>query len=256
MDNNIETHPKTYCMIKTSIILALAKTHLSAYETMIIFAIIRKTYGWVEEGGGRKTHDWISYSQLKELTGITQDSHISRTIKLLTEKNIVTKGGKKIGINKNVDSWLKLPKGVNTHHGKKLPKGVSEVTKGGNSKLPKGADTIETYTKETITKEIIPKGITGFGNPEINEVSSYFLKVFQIPKEDCSQKESRRYWYLLLNESKQGAFGVKWLIDVAHQDDYYKNNITSSKDLYYKRVKLLARKRGTSPKTAFFKEEL
>lgn len=152
---NVEKHPKTYCMIKTDIVLALAKTHLSAYETMILFAIIRKTYGWENEDGTRKTEDWISYSQIKQLTGITQDSHISRTIKLLLSKNIVTKGGKKIGINKNVDSWLKLPKGVNTHHSEKLPKGVSEVTKGGNSKLPKGADTIETNTKETNTKERI-----------------------------------------------------------------------------------------------------
>ena len=66
----------------------------------------------------------------------------------------------------------------------------------------------------------------------------------KIPKEDCSQKQSRQYWSLLLKESERGIDGVKWLIDLASQDQFYKSNITSSKDLYYKRVKILSRKRG------------
>lgn len=87
-------------------------------------------------------------------------------------------------------------------------------------------------------------------NPDINEVSKYFLEVFQIPKEDCTQKQSRQYWSLLLKESKTGVTGVRWLIDVAGSDEFYRNNITSSKDLYYKRVKIVSRKRGDKPKIA------
>ena len=83
-----------------------------------------------------------------------------------------------------------------------------------------------------------------FGNPDINEVSDYFLKTMKIPKEDCTQQQSRRYWNLLLKESKKGVAGVMWLIDLASKDKYLGPNITSSKDLYYKRIKLISRKRG------------
>lgn len=87
-----------------------------------------------------------------------------------------------------------------------------------------------------------------FGDPHINEISQHFLQVFQIPKEDCTQQQSRRYWHLLLKESQKGAEGVKWLIDLASKDEFYRNNITSSKDLYYKRMKVIARKRGDTAK--------
>ena len=156
-----ETHPKSYCMVKNSIIEALAKTRLSGYETSLLFAIIRKTYGFVLEDGSRKTSDWISLSQLKDLTGI-RESHISRTTKMLVDRKILTKGGKKIGINKDISSWLNLPKGVNSHHSKNLPKGVIELTKGGQSftkggikYLPKGGDT--TDNKDNIQKIILQK---------------------------------------------------------------------------------------------------
>lgn len=88
-----------------------------------------------------------------------------------------------------------------------------------------------------------------FGNQDINQASEYFLEVMKLPKEDCTQKQSRQYWYLLLKESKTGLEGIKWLVDQAHEDEFYRNNITSSKDLYYKRIKLVARKRK-EPKIA------
>jgi len=86
-----------------------------------------------------------------------------------------------------------------------------------------------------------------FGNTDVNTVADYFLQKMRIPKEDCPRDQSRRYWYLLLKESKTGVGGVRWLIDQAAEDGFYRNNITSSKDLYYKRVKLLTRKRGEMP---------
>jgi hypothetical protein len=88
---------------------------------------------------------------------------------------------------------------------------------------------------------------------DIDEVGTYFLKVMQIPKEDCTQRQSRQYWQLLLKESKTGVDGVKWLIDLANKDDFYGNNISSSKDLYYKRIKLIQRKRGDKPQIAVMK---
>ena len=83
-----------------------------------------------------------------------------------------------------------------------------------------------------------------YGNPDINELTKYFLIRMSLPEEDCSIKQSRQYWNLLLKKSKTGITGVKWLIDLASQDEFYKSNVTSSKDLYYKRIKIIARKRG------------
>jgi hypothetical protein len=131
---------------------------------------------------------------------------------------------------------------------------VTTITTDGNKPLPPAA--LQKKYKETITKEIIHKNVLGFGNPEMNEISSYFLKVFQLPKEDCPQKQSRRYWFHLLRESKNGASGVKWLIEQAYKDEFYRNNITSSKDLYYKRIKILARQRGNVPRIAIMPKEV
>jgi len=135
---------------------ALAKTHLSSYESQVLWVIFRKTYGW------HKKEDWITNTQISDMTGIAV-AHISRTIKMLVKKNMILKNGKKLAFQKDYDQWEKLPKGVTSHHKKKLPKGVTKLpkgvtktTKGGNKKLPKGVttkETKETYTKETITKE-------------------------------------------------------------------------------------------------------
>ena len=146
--------------IANEIVEALAKIHLSSYESQVLWAIFRKTYGW------HKKEDWISNTQIAGMTGIAE-THVSRTIKILIQKNLIIKSGKKLSFQKDYDRWKKLPKGVTSHHKEKLPKGVIElpkgvikVTKGGKRKLPKGVDTKETITKETITKENIQKTLS------------------------------------------------------------------------------------------------
>jgi phage replication O-like protein O len=142
--------------IANEIVEALAKIHLSSYESQILWVIFRKTYGW------HKKEDWITNTQIADMTRIAEP-HVSRTIKILIQKNIIIRSGKRLAFQKDYDQWEKLPKGVTSHHKEKLPKGatklpkgVREVTKGGKKKLPKGVYTKETkrnYTKETITKE-------------------------------------------------------------------------------------------------------
>ena len=121
----------------------------------MIFAIFRKTYGW------HKKEDWITNTQIADMTDIAE-AHISRTIKILLQKNMVKKNGKKLGIQKDYEQWKKLPIGVTNHSKKKLPLGdkklpigVTEVTPRGIKKLPIGVYTKE--TKETTTKETIQK---------------------------------------------------------------------------------------------------
>ena len=139
--------------IANEIIEALAKIYLSSYETQILFAIFRKTYGW------HKKEDWITGSQLSEMTGIAR-SHVSRTIKKLIQRNLITKNGKKISFQKDYEKWEKLPIQVTIKKLPKqdtmLPKQVTDVTQTGNNLLPKQVHTKETkrnYTKETIQKK-------------------------------------------------------------------------------------------------------
>jgi len=142
--------------IANEIAEALMKIELNGYQNRVLWAIFRKTYGW------HKKEDWIANTQIAEMTGIAE-SHISRTIKSLIQRNIVTKNGKKLSFQKDYDKWKKLPELVSNEKlpnmDKKLPELVNEVTKYGKKKLPNMVDTKETkktVTKETITKE---KGI-------------------------------------------------------------------------------------------------
>ena len=141
--------------IANELIEELAKTYLSSYETQIIFAIFRKTYGW------QKKEDWITGTQLSDMTGIKR-SHISRTIKRLVNRNILTKNNKKLSIQKDFEKWdkpEKLPKQVTNKTEKKLPiqdtklpKQVHKVTQIGTKLLPKQVHTKE--KKETIQKKL------------------------------------------------------------------------------------------------------
>lgn len=137
-----------YTKIADELLEAISKWHLSSYECRVLLFLIRKTYGW------NKKEDWISLSQFVLATGI-RESHISRALNLLIKQNMVTKRGKikqpQWSIQKDFDKWVRLPKGVRTHSS--LPKGVRDLTKRGNSSLPKGGDTTNTITKDTLTKE-------------------------------------------------------------------------------------------------------
>jgi len=115
--------------LANEIVDQLAQTQLSGHESRLLWVIWRKTYCW------HKKQDWISYSQFRELTKIGNDSHVSRGLKKLIARRIVTKIGKKYSFNKDYDKW------------EKLPKLVSGVTKIGKKKLPKLADTKENYKR-------------------------------------------------------------------------------------------------------------
>ena len=132
-----------FIKLATDIAKYLAKTYMSSYESQIIWAIFIKTYGW------NKKEDWISNSQFVELTDMHK-SHVSRTVKKLIKRKIVTQTGNKIAFQKNSKLWKQLPKQVTEV--KKLP--IQD------KKLPKQADTIYTIQK-TITKDIA-KGINLF----------------------------------------------------------------------------------------------
>jgi len=129
--------------IANELVEALCKINLSPYESRVLWAIIRKTYGW-----GKKM-DKIAQSQIVEMTGIPK-GHISRAMKSLTLRAIVTSSGnKRIGVNKNYEQWL--PVAVTSEKVEKLPAEEPKVTSTGIKKLPAE----EPQKKKETTKAII-----------------------------------------------------------------------------------------------------
>ncbi len=163
-----------FAKISNKIIDKLCSTRLGGYESMVLWCVFRKTYGW------NKKEDWIAGTQIEEMTGIKL-SHVSRTIKSLKQMNIVTKNGNKLRINTDTSSWL--PKLVTK---KKLPKMVSivtkngnDVTKNGNKRLPKMGYTKD--NKDINTKDTIQK-TTNSLQKYIDSFNVLFKREFRISK--------------------------------------------------------------------------
>lgn len=232
-----------YIKIANEIWKELGHYRISGEEWLILNCVLAKTYGW------NKKEDAISISQFNEWTGLKKPN-VVRAIKKLIIKNIVIKKDTgKINLfrfNKLFNTWTPSIK-KDTAVSKKITPSIKKDNKPVSKKIH-----TKDIPKDIITKDILLRNSETFGNPEINELIEYFKQVMQIPKEDCTQKQSRQYWHLLLKESKTGIQGVKWLVDIAKADDFYSNNITSSKSLYYSRIKLITRQRGNKPKIAVF----
>lgn len=174
-----------FLKLANEIVEALARTNLSAYQSRVLWVIFRKTYGF-----GKK-EDWISNSQIVELTGLHK-AHISRTVRDLADRNIVTKRGNKIGFQKDYQQWRELPKGVTCHHElpggvTPLPKGVTKVTKGG------------THNKRYFTKDI--ERDSQKPNPGIKDFLVYWDQAFR-------EKTGKDYFF---NEGKEGSLTKKML---------------------------------------------
>jgi len=210
--------------IANEIMEALAKTYLSSYETQILFAIFRKTYGW------NKKEDWITNTQL--------------TIKKLVQRNIITKKEKRLSFQKDYDQWEKLPKQVTSENDeksylnryRKLPVQVTENTQIGNKKLPKQVSTKD--NKDTIQKTLYKYNAdqqfqslyldlkNGWKIPA--DIYSTWQKLF--PEININlELEKMRYWLVKHNailerhnkNNTLAIFCVNWLEDT--QEDKKKN---------------------------------
>lgn len=134
---------------------ALARTNLSAYQSRILWALWRKTWGW------HKKEDWISNSQFVEVTGIAK-GHVAATLKELSMRNMVTRAGNKTAFNKDYTQWRELPPGVRAYHKvtdsrNSVTDSRTDVTPPGNKVTPPRAhkrnSSKETFTKETSQKK-------------------------------------------------------------------------------------------------------
>jgi len=107
----------------------------------------------------------------------------------------------------------------------------------------------EINTEETRSKDLAQ---SEYGNQDINKILSHLKEKLQLPKLDESVKVNRQYAQLLLKKAEGNLEGVLGLIDVTAQDEWYKNNITSTKSLYYKAMQIMARKRGKQNESKVF----
>lgn len=105
------------------------------------------------------------------------------------------------------------------------------------------SDHKDTHIKDTHINTL--KSITEreFGNQEINRLLDALKEKLGLPKLDESEKINRQYGWLTLKKFN-GLENCLKLVGFAAADKWYRNNITSAKDLYYKGIKLIARKRG------------
>ena len=88
-----------FTMVANEIIEALARINLCAYESRVLWFIIRKTYGW------HKKNDWIALSQIVDSTGILKPN-VSRTLKSLKARNIIIRDkNRRVGVQKDYEKW-------------------------------------------------------------------------------------------------------------------------------------------------------
>ena len=96
-----EGSPQTedgYTRIANELLEAIMRNDFSKREVKVIWAIIRKTYGWNQK------FDRIALSQFEQLTGLKKN-HISTTLASLVGKNVVLKQDLKYSINKKYIEW-------------------------------------------------------------------------------------------------------------------------------------------------------
>jgi phage replication O-like protein O len=164
-----------YTRIANELLEAIIQSPIGFGNAQIFWAVVRKTYGF------RKKNDYISISQLQEMTGLSRRMTIYcvqnlEAKKMIKVKRRVGRGHKKeinhIEINKNYTEWVvqeksnQYDKALKTRKIHYKNKGKVVVQEGGGSARnrkrvvqetkKKGrflAPTKETITKETITKE-------------------------------------------------------------------------------------------------------
>lgn len=165
--------------IAHEIVEALARTNLSAYQSRILWALWRKTWGW------HKKEDWISNSQFVEMTGIAK-GHVAATLKELAMRNVVTRTGNKTAFNKDYTQWRELPPGVRAYH--KATNSRNSVAHPRTAVTPSGDKVTPSrvhkrnLSKETLTKETYQK----------KELRARFKRFYSIYPKKRSRPDAER----------------------------------------------------------------
>lgn len=85
--------------IANELVEILMKSDFSGGEFALIFAVLRKTWGW------QKKEDWIPLSQLAKLTGFSR-RYVCKIKKQLVNKRTLLEANNRLRFNKNYEQWL------------------------------------------------------------------------------------------------------------------------------------------------------
>jgi len=182
---------KGFFSIATELAQQLAKHNIPGEEMRIIWAVWLKTWAW-KKGTRRKDSDWISYSQLEEITNIKR-SNCATLVKSLLSKSILLRDGNALKFNQNYDLWV-LSKRITP-----LSKSITPVMQKHNSRvLSKSIHTKENTVKETITKEFPPLKTAEYQD-EVNLIFNAFYETIN-PQIAFARKDSRDAALWLINK--------------------------------------------------------
>lgn len=159
---------KGFTPIANEIVDKFCQYRLSGEEWLVLWVILRKTYGW------NKKEDIISLSQFSIMTGMKRPSVIRAIKKLVTKKLLAsnqkaTKFGNKYRFNKDFDSWHVVTK--------QLPRGFKWLPNGkrGSNQIANEVVTNRLHTKDTIQKTLLQKTVV----TPTKEILSYFYSKYE-----------------------------------------------------------------------------
>jgi phage replication O-like protein O len=158
-----------HTQIANEILEQMMKLHLSGNQWQVLLCIIRKTYGF------KKKVDYIANFQIQKATGLGK-SVVSRTLRELQARNIITRNGKISGLQKNWESW-KVSRIANPE---KLAESSTKLAKL-STELPKlskkvSSPVVAQKKKETIQKKLYKRKHGEFQNVLLTDEEYQWLK--------------------------------------------------------------------------------
>lgn len=158
-----------YTRLADALVETLASTKLGGREFRLLMVVIRKTYGY------GKSEDWISLSQMADMTGIDK-ANCSRLVDSLVGRRILNcrkRGHDRVmGINPDVTQWQgEKPKK------KEVVKNDNQVVKNDNKYCRKRQQTRENdnHNKQINNKHILKDNVPAASQPETADVDQPVL---------------------------------------------------------------------------------
>lgn len=194
----------------------------------------------------RSMETFPSYKLMAEEHGVSE-STIKRGVSILEQFNIISKEQKQSSKGKFLHNTYLL---LNVQYWKS-PVGLQGPTDNRRSVEDPTVGLVgphkDIHNKgEHITK-VIYKPLV-YGKPEINILISFLKEKMEIPQLDGTEQNNRRFANTLLKQSRTGVDGVKWLIEQASKDPWFKNHITSFRDVWNNKVKIITSTRKEDKK--------
>jgi len=135
-----------FTRVANELLDALCRLHLPGNQWKVLHVIIRKTYGW------NQVSDWISGSQITEMTGLHR-SRVCEALKALQQRRIILRDGRRVGIRKDYDAWLDVTQIRDNEPVQNVTQNRAPVTQNRDRMLRKSRHTKDKrhYTKDRDT---------------------------------------------------------------------------------------------------------